>query len=122
MLSHVVDEAALLATLRRYIGLIIPGEFSGHPRANNGQQDVIGERSREQQAPWFLWKAFRTRKVKCPGWAMTFRQAFVGQTFRILPVVENGRERIPFTLCAFHLRRRHGSTAVRCARREAKTC
>ncbi|MGA6928092.1 MAG: hypothetical protein WBZ35_01930 [Pseudolabrys sp.] len=26
MLSHVVDEAALLATLRRYIGLIIPGD------------------------------------------------------------------------------------------------
>jgi uncharacterized BrkB/YihY/UPF0761 family membrane protein len=26
MLSHVVDEAALMATLRRYIGLIIPGE------------------------------------------------------------------------------------------------
>ena len=25
MLSHVIDEAALLATLRRYIGLIIPG-------------------------------------------------------------------------------------------------
>ena len=26
MLSHVVDEAALLATLRRYIGLIVPGD------------------------------------------------------------------------------------------------
>jgi YihY family inner membrane protein len=26
MLSHVVDEAALLATLRRYIGLVIPGD------------------------------------------------------------------------------------------------
>ena len=26
MLSHVVDEASLLATLRRYIGLIIPGD------------------------------------------------------------------------------------------------
>ena len=26
MLSHLVDEAALLATLRRYIGLIIPGD------------------------------------------------------------------------------------------------
>jgi len=26
MLSHVVDEAALMATLRRYIGLIIPGD------------------------------------------------------------------------------------------------
>src|SRR5688572_16325774 len=26
MLSHVVDEAALLTTLRRYIGLIIPGD------------------------------------------------------------------------------------------------
>jgi membrane protein len=26
MLSHLVDEAALMATLRRYIGLIIPGE------------------------------------------------------------------------------------------------
>ena len=26
MLSHMVDEAALLATLRRYIGLIIPGD------------------------------------------------------------------------------------------------
>ena len=26
MLSHVIDEAALLATLRRYIGLIIPGD------------------------------------------------------------------------------------------------
>ena len=26
MLSHVVDEAALIATLRRYIGLIIPGD------------------------------------------------------------------------------------------------
>ena len=25
MLSHVVEEAALLATLRRYVGLIIPG-------------------------------------------------------------------------------------------------
>jgi len=25
MLSHVVDETALIATLRRYIGLIIPG-------------------------------------------------------------------------------------------------
>ena len=28
MLSHVVDEAALLATLRRYIGLIIPGDLA----------------------------------------------------------------------------------------------
>ena len=27
MLSHVVDEAALMATLRRYIGLIFPGEL-----------------------------------------------------------------------------------------------
>ena len=27
MLSHVVDEAALMATLRRYIGLIFPGDF-----------------------------------------------------------------------------------------------
>ena len=26
MLSHVIDEAALMATLRRYIGLIIPGD------------------------------------------------------------------------------------------------
>ena len=26
MLSHVVDQAALMATLRRYIGLIIPGD------------------------------------------------------------------------------------------------
>ena len=26
MLSHVVDETSLLATLRRYIGLIIPGD------------------------------------------------------------------------------------------------
>src|SRR5258705_9891049 len=26
MLSHLVDEAALMATLRRYIGLIIPGD------------------------------------------------------------------------------------------------
>src|SRR5688500_10853347 len=26
MLSHLIDEAALLATLRRYIGLIIPGD------------------------------------------------------------------------------------------------
>ena len=26
MLSHVIDEASLMATLRRYIGLIIPGE------------------------------------------------------------------------------------------------
>ena len=26
MLSHVVDEAALMGTLRRYIGLIIPGD------------------------------------------------------------------------------------------------
>jgi membrane protein len=26
MLSHVVDETALMATLRRYIGLIIPGD------------------------------------------------------------------------------------------------
>jgi membrane protein len=28
MLSHVVDEAALMATLRRYIGLVIPGDSS----------------------------------------------------------------------------------------------
>src|SRR4029079_15219526 len=26
MLSHIIDETALLATLRRYIGLIIPGD------------------------------------------------------------------------------------------------
>src|ERR1041384_8196257 len=26
MLSHLVDEAALMATLRRYIGLVIPGD------------------------------------------------------------------------------------------------
>ena len=34
MLSHVVDEGALMATLRRYIGLIIPGDSGSHPRAD----------------------------------------------------------------------------------------
>ena len=29
MLSHVVDETALMVTLRRYIGLIIPGDTAG---------------------------------------------------------------------------------------------
>ena len=44
MLSHVVDEAALLATLRRYIGLIIPGDAAAvrastkHPRASRSRE------------------------------------------------------------------------------------
>ena len=44
MLSHVVDEAALLATLRRYIGLIIPGDFSGRPRASTKHPRASGSR------------------------------------------------------------------------------
>lgn len=35
MLSHVVDEAALLATLRRYIGLIIPGDSAAVEQVRN---------------------------------------------------------------------------------------
>ena len=35
MLSHVVDEAALLATLRRYIGLIIPGDSAALEQVRN---------------------------------------------------------------------------------------
>ena len=44
MLSHVVDQSALFATLRRYIGLVIPGELgpcpwagAQHPRASRGR-------------------------------------------------------------------------------------
>ena len=44
MLSHVVDEAALLATLHRYIGLIIPGDFSGRPRASKKLPRASGSR------------------------------------------------------------------------------
>ena len=44
MLSHVVDEAALLATLRRYIGLVIPGDLSGRPRASTKHPLASGSR------------------------------------------------------------------------------
>ena len=41
MLSHLIDQAALMATLQRYIGLIIPGDASV----------VLGDRQ-HLSSPW----------------------------------------------------------------------
>ena len=43
MLSHVVDEAALLATLRRYIGLIIPGDSAASSSSKYETSSSIGK-------------------------------------------------------------------------------
>ena len=45
MLSHVVDEAALMTTLRRYIGLVIPGDSEpilGQVRSILEHREVAG--------------------------------------------------------------------------------
>ena len=45
MLSHVIDEAALMATLQRYIGLIIPGDSAavlGQVRSILEHREVAG--------------------------------------------------------------------------------